>query len=110
VFNGCCGGRETTGRFAVQLYNTAGVRSRRLPVQYLEMAWWALGAAIFYWCRPLRAALGSDALGVVTWYGTGRAVLEPMRECSDMFGRIRVNQLVAVLLALVAGSALILVR
>jgi phosphatidylglycerol:prolipoprotein diacylglycerol transferase len=110
VFNGCCGGRETTGSFAVRLHNTAGVRSRRLPVQYLEMAWWALGAAIFYWCWPLRAAPGSYALGVVAWYGAGRAVLEPMRECSDMVGRIRVNQVVAVLLALGAGSALILLR
>jgi hypothetical protein len=95
--DGCCGGRETTGFFAVRLHNAAGARSRRLPVQYLEMAWWALGAAIFYWCWPLKATPGSYALGVVAWYGTGRAVLEPMRERSDMFGRIRVNQLVAVL-------------
>ncbi len=110
VFNGCCGGREASGRFAVRLHNTEGVRARRLPVQYLEMAWWAIGTALFLWCWPLRAAPGSYALGVVAWYGAGRAVLEPMRERSDVFGRVRVNQLVAGLLALGAGSALILLR
>jgi phosphatidylglycerol:prolipoprotein diacylglycerol transferase len=110
VFNGCCGGRETTGRFAVQLHNTAGVRARRLPVQYLEMGWWALGTVLFYCCWPLEAAPGSYALGVVAWYGVGRTVLEPMRERSDVFGRIRVNQVVALVLALGAGSALILLR
>jgi phosphatidylglycerol:prolipoprotein diacylglycerol transferase len=108
VFNGCCGGRETTGRVAVRLHNTAGVRARRLPVQLLEMAWWVLGTLVFLWCWPLRADPGSYALGVLAWYGAGRAVLEPMREHSDVFGGIRVNQLVALLLALGAGSALLL--
>lgn len=108
VFNGCCAGRETTGRFAVRLHNTAGVRARRLPVQYLEMAWWALGALMFLRVWPLGLPPGSYALGVLAWYGVGRAVLEPMRERGDIaFGRVRVNQLVAVLLALGAGGALL---
>jgi phosphatidylglycerol:prolipoprotein diacylglycerol transferase len=110
VFNGCCGGRETTRRFGVWLHDTDGVRLRRLPVQYLEMAWWAIGLALFVRWWPLRAAAGSYALGVLAWYGTGRAVLEPMRERSDTFGRVRVDQLVAVVLALTAGGTLILRR
>jgi len=108
VFNGCCVGLPTTGRFAVRLHNTAGVRVRRLPVQYLEMAWWALGTGVFLWCWPLRLPEGTYALGVLTWYGAGRAVLEPMRERVDVVsGRVRVNQLVAILLALGAGGTLL---
>lgn len=110
VFNGCCVGRRTTGRFAVWLHDTDGVRAWRLPVQYLEMAWWALGLLLFARWWPMQAAAGSYALGVVAWYGAGRAVLEPMREHSEAVGGVRVNQLVAVVLAVAAGSALFLRR
>ena len=53
-------------------------------------------------------AAGQLALGVLAWYGTGRSFLEPMREEVDVvFGRVPINQLVAALLAVIAGAALI---
>jgi len=105
VFNGCCAGRESHGFLAVHLHDTHGVRRRRIPVQFLEMAWWALGTALFLavWPTPLPA--GSYALGVLGWYGAGRFFLEPMRERPDViFGAVRVNQVVAGLLTLIATA------
>ncbi len=107
VFNGCCSGRETNGAFHVRLHDTRGVRKRRIPVQFLEMAWWLVGAAIFLglWGRSIPP--GSYGVGVLGWYGLGRFFLEPLRECPDIvFGRVRINQVVAGLLTLGAGSVL----
>ena len=39
VFNGCCVGRESRGRFSVRLHDIYGVTKRRVPVQFLEMMW-----------------------------------------------------------------------
>src|SRR5262245_355228 len=55
--------------------------------------------------------LGSYALAVLAWYGLGRFFLEPLREHPDLvFGRIRINQIVAALLAIGAGCALIVLN
>jgi len=44
----------------------------------------------------------------LAWYGAGRFFLEPLREQSDVvFGRVRIDQVVAALLALGAGGVLI---
>jgi phosphatidylglycerol:prolipoprotein diacylglycerol transferase len=52
---------------------------------------------------------GSYALAVLAWYGVGRFFLEPLRERPDiMFGQVRINQVVAALLALAAGGALLI--
>ena len=53
VFNGCCVGRETDAPFGVLLHDTRGVRKRRIPVQFLEMAWWLLGFALFLGLWPI---------------------------------------------------------
>ena len=84
VFNGCCGGRETAGWFGVRLHDIQGVRKRRVPVQFMEMAWWLLGGILFLVVWPLAFAQGSYALGVLAWYGLGRFWLEPLREESDL--------------------------
>jgi phosphatidylglycerol:prolipoprotein diacylglycerol transferase len=108
VFNGCCVGRETKGRLSVCLHDTQGVRKPRIPVQFLEMAWWLIGLLGFLllWTRSLQP--GSYALAVLAWYGAGRFFLEPLREQSDVvFGRLRIDQAVAALLALAAGGVLI---
>ena len=108
VFNGCCVGRETDAFFGVVLHDTKGVRKRRIPAQYLEMAWWLLGlfAVIGLWSKDFPT--GSLALAVLAWYSAGRFVLEPLREEPDIVcGRLRINQLVAAVLFLVAGGALI---
>ena len=108
VFNGCCVGRETRSAFGVLLHDTSGVRKRRIPAQFLEMAWWLLGFAVFLGLWPIGSPAGSLALAVLAWYSAGRFVLEPLREEPDVVcGRVRINQLVAALLALGAGGALI---
>jgi phosphatidylglycerol---prolipoprotein diacylglyceryl transferase len=111
VFNGCCVGRESGGPFSMRLHDIHGAKKPRVPVQFLEMAWWLIGLAAFLmlWTRAL--PLGSYALTVLAWYGVGRFFLEPLREHPDLvFGRIRINQVVAALLAIAAGWALILLN
>jgi phosphatidylglycerol---prolipoprotein diacylglyceryl transferase len=106
VFNGCCVGRETDAPLGVRLHDARGVAKRRIPVQFLEMAWWVLGLAVFLSIWPRTLPSGGYALGVLAWYGVGRFFLEPLRECPDVvFGRVRINQLVAALIASGAGGA-----
>jgi prolipoprotein diacylglyceryltransferase len=107
VFNGCCVGRETNGPLGVCLHDVNCVKKRRIPVQFMEMIWWLLGGVVFLLLWPQAYPAGSYALGVLTWYGFGRFFLEPLREKPDVvLGKIRINQLVAALLALGAGGAL----
>ena len=108
AFNGCCGGRETRGWCGVCLHDTRGVRRRRIPVQFLEMAWWLVGGIGFIWLWPQSFPPGNYALGVLAWYGLGRFFLEPLREAPDLIaGRVRINQCVAAALVLGAGGALL---
>jgi phosphatidylglycerol---prolipoprotein diacylglyceryl transferase len=108
VFNGCCVGRETTGWFGVRLHDVRLQYKRRIPVQFFEMFWWLLGMAGFVALWPQSFPSGTYALGVLSWYGVGRFWLEPLRESPDVIsGGIRVNQLVAGLLATIAGIMLV---
>ena len=109
VFNGCCGGREAHGPLCVHLHDTRGNIKQRIPVQFLEMAWWLIGIVGFYVLWPRLLPSGSYALAVIAWYGTGRFFLEPLRERPDtVFGWLRINQLVAAVLAVAAGTVLII--
>jgi phosphatidylglycerol---prolipoprotein diacylglyceryl transferase len=108
VFNGCCVGRASNSPLRVTLHDTHGVKKPRVPVQFLEMGWWLIGLMAFLLIWPSSLQLGSYALAVLTWYGVGRFFLEPLRESPDIvFGQIRINQVVAALITLGAGSALI---
>jgi prolipoprotein diacylglyceryltransferase len=109
VCNGCCSGRRTTKWFGIQQHDTRGNRHRRIPVQWLEIAWWLLALVGLIWFWPNSFASGSYALGGMAWYGLGRFWLEPLRERPDVMAGIRVNQLVAALIALLAGGTLILI-
>jgi phosphatidylglycerol---prolipoprotein diacylglyceryl transferase len=72
------------------------------------MAWWLTGFVAFLMLWPGALPPGSYALAVAAWYGIGRFFLEPLREWQDVvFGRVRIDQIVAALLAIAAGSALI---
>ena len=103
-------GRETDTRLGVRLHDSEGVVRRRIPVQFLEMAWWLLGLGVFLGVWPHALPPGSYALGVLAWYGAGRFILESLREHPDVvLGRVRINQLVAGLIAMGAGGALIVV-
>jgi phosphatidylglycerol---prolipoprotein diacylglyceryl transferase len=109
AFNGCCVGRPSRAPLSVRLHDTRGVSTPRLPVQFLEMAWWLVGLALFFMLWPSALSPGSYALAVLAWYGIGRFFLEPLRERPAMvFGRVRINQVVAALLVLGAGCALIM--
>ena len=108
AFNGCCAGAETKAKLGVCLHDTRGVSKPRIPVQFLEMAWWLMGLIAFLMLWPSTLPTGSYALAVLAWYGVCRFFLEPLREHSDVvFGRVRIDQAVAALLALGAGGVLI---
>ena len=108
VFNGCCAGAETKSSLGVCLHDTRGVIKPRIPVQFMEMAWWLMGLIGFFILWPRMLPTGSYALAVLAWYGVARFFLEPLREHSDVvFGRVPIDQLVAALLALGAGGVLI---
>lgn len=110
VFNGCCAGRQTDAPFGIRLHDTRGVRKRRIPVQFLEMAWWTAGLVAFLGLWPASSPPGSSALAVLAWYGVGRFFLEPLRERpAVIWGGVRINQLVALLIAVGASGALILI-
>jgi len=109
VFNGCCVGRESKARLSVCLHDTRGVRKPRLPVQFLEIAWWLAGLVAFLMLWPDALPPGSYALAVLAWYGVGRFFLEPLRERPDIvLGRVRINQVAAALLAIAAGGGLMI--
>jgi phosphatidylglycerol---prolipoprotein diacylglyceryl transferase len=109
VCNGCCVGRASHGWFALRQHDVHGIVRRRVPVQWMEIGWWLLACAGLVWLWPMRLPAGSYAFAVLAWYGAGRAWLEPLRERPDtVAGRVRVNQLVAAALALVAGAGLVL--
>ena len=109
VFNGCCGGRETKSALGICLHDTRWVRKRRIPVQFMEMAWWLLGLAGFFWLWPRGFSPGTYALGVLGWYGFGRFWLEPLREEPDrVAGKVMINRVIAALLVLVGGGGILL--
>jgi phosphatidylglycerol:prolipoprotein diacylglycerol transferase len=108
VCNGCCVGRESPAWFALRQHDMRGRVKRRIPVEWLEIAWWLLAVAGLLWLWPRAFSPGCYALGVLGWYGAGRFWLEPLREAPELVsGRIRVNQLAAAALATVAGAGLI---
>jgi phosphatidylglycerol:prolipoprotein diacylglycerol transferase len=110
VCNGCCGGKQTTRWYGVRQHDLRGTRQRRIPVQWLEIGWWLLGGVGLLWFWPKSLPPGSYALGGLSWYGLGRFWLEPLREEPALVaGRVRINQVVAALLALVAGGALLFI-
>lgn len=107
VCNGCCGGKRTTKWYGVRLHDIRGTRERRIPVQWLEIGWWLLAGAGLLWLWPQALPPGSYALGVLSWYGVGRFWLEPLREEPALVaGWVRINQVVAALLALGSGGML----
>lgn len=108
AFNGCCVGRPTDGLWPVRLHDIDLQYKSRVPVQYLEMAWWLLGCVMFMLIWPRSLPPGSYALGVMAWYGVGRFFLEPLREDPEIvLGRIPINQVMAAGIAAGAGGVLV---
>jgi prolipoprotein diacylglyceryltransferase len=110
ICNGCCVGRESSSWCALRQHDTQGVCKRRIPVQWLEIAWWLAGLAGLFAAWPGHLPHGVYALGILGWYGVGRFFLEPLRETQEfILGRVRVHQVVAGLLAIGAGGGLALI-
>jgi prolipoprotein diacylglyceryltransferase len=109
VWNGCCVGRETRGWFALSQHDVHGDLKRRIPAQWLEIVWWFLACVGLLWLWPRHLPAGSYALAVLGWYGLGRFWLEPLRARSNVLYGLRVDRVIAAMMALVAG-ALILLR
>ena len=108
ICNGCCGGKPTARWYGRDQHDICGVRVRRVPVQWLEIGWWLIAGVTLLasWTEPFPP--GSRALAVLCWYGLGRMWLEPLRAHPSLIAaRLRLDQLVAALLALAAGSALV---
>ena len=109
ICNGCCGGRESHGWFAVTQHDVHGVSKPRKPVQWIEIASWLIGGVVLlsHWHRHSKP--GSYALSGLAWYGCIRFCLEPWREEPDPRARrAKINRIVAGLLALGAGGGLLI--
>jgi phosphatidylglycerol:prolipoprotein diacylglycerol transferase len=104
VCNGCCVGRDSNGWFALRQHDVHGVSRRRIPAQWLEIAWWLLACVGLMWLWPKQLPTGSYAFAVLGWYGLGRFWLEPLRQESSVLYGVRVNQMVAALMAVIAGA------
>lgn len=80
LLNGCCSGRPTDGRFALDLPDRAGRSKRRYPVQLLELGAAALllgaGFAMLAAGAPTGSLFGSALAG----YACARLALDPLRE------------------------------
>lgn len=104
VCNGCCVGRDSNRWFALRQHDVHGVYRRRIPAQWLEIAWWLLACGGLLWLWPRELPTGSYAFAVLGWYGLGRFWLEPLRQHSEIFYGVRVNQVLAALVAVLAGA------
>jgi prolipoprotein diacylglyceryltransferase len=76
-------------------------------VQWFEIGWWLLAGVGLVWLWAYSLPAGTYAALGLSWYGWGRFCLEPLREQTDRVAGVRINQLVAALLALVAGGTLL---
>jgi phosphatidylglycerol---prolipoprotein diacylglyceryl transferase len=107
VCNGCCVGRESERWFALRQHDVHGDRRRRIPAQWLEIAWWLIACVGLLWLWPRPLPPGSYALAVLGWYGLGRVWLEPLRARPNTLGGVRVDRVVGALTVLMAGAGLL---
>ncbi len=75
---------------------------------FYESLWDLIGFALLYANRKRITVRGNLFLAYLVWYGVGRAIIEGLRTDSLMFSGIRVSQALSVLLALGAGTWMIL--
>lgn len=108
LLNGCCAGRPTSGSFGVNLPDRRGIWQRRIPTQFLEMAWAAilLGAAVLM--RGREPFAGAIFCFAVVAYAMGRFVLEKLRDDVASSGDSAIIQVTSVVLVGAALSAIIL--
>jgi phosphatidylglycerol:prolipoprotein diacylglycerol transferase len=102
LLHGCCGGRPSDGRFALNLPNSRGIWCPRVPTQILEGGWAALLllGAVRGWVHS--AFPGALFLAAVAAYEAGRFVLQPTREVQQRIEWLNLPR--ALSAALVTGS------
>ena len=108
MLNGCCAGRETSGRLALNLPNVHGRWCRRIPSQLLEsgLAAMLLLTAAAIWNRlPFEGAFFLFAL---SGYALGRVALETTRETIDRVGGLSLHRSISLVLAGLSLTGLLL--
>jgi len=104
LLNGCCGGRPTSGWFALELPDHAGVWQRRYPTQLMEAAFAAALFAAAFLLRDRAPFAGAIFASAVAAYGAGRVLLETLRE-DEAGGRDRAAMQATSMLLVVAALA-----
>jgi phosphatidylglycerol:prolipoprotein diacylglycerol transferase len=108
LLNGCCGGRQTSAWYGIDLPDHRGVWQRRIPTQLLEITWAAMLLGTLIMLRGHEPFPGAMFCLAVLAYGAFRFVLQPFRE--DMSGRdTPILQATSLLLVLAALAWFILV-
>ncbi len=97
---------EALNKLGVTVDATAPVH----PCFLYESLWCALGFLVLFLYSKHRKFDGEIFLMYTAWYGLGRSVIEGLRTDSLLIGSIRVSQLLAILLVVVAIVILISVR
>ena len=103
VCNGCCVGRDSEAWFAMRQHDVHGTVRRRIPAQWLEIAWWMTAWLGLLWIWPLALPAGAAAFAVLGWYGLGRFWLEPLRRTKSLVRGRPINRIVAAALALASA-------
>ncbi len=106
LLNGCCAGRPSASRVALNLPNLEGVWVRRLPTPCLEAGW---AAVLLVFAVEMRARMpfpGALFCIVAGGYATGRLVLESTRERSPEAARFTLHHGVSIVLILLSLSVL----
>jgi phosphatidylglycerol:prolipoprotein diacylglycerol transferase len=102
LLNGCCSGRPTESWCGLCLPDHRGIVQRRIPSQLLEAGWaiLVLVAAVALWGR--RPFGGAVFLSALAAYAIGRIGFERLRDSRSRIRGLDVQQLLAVLFAVLA--------
>ena len=108
LLNGCCSGRETTGRLALWLPDDRGRWARRVPVQLYEFIAAVVLLSVCVVAAPWLSEPGMLFLVAVASYGVIRFVLEGARDSRGPVGRFDLQRAISILLVIVATAGWLL--
>jgi phosphatidylglycerol:prolipoprotein diacylglycerol transferase len=100
--NGCCGGRQASGPFAICLPDQYGAWKRRIPTQLLEAAWALIVLIVGIRIWVFLETPGSLFLYTMGAYGAGRIWLESTRQEQDIVFGVPINQILSAALVTVS--------
>jgi len=105
LLHGCCAGRVWNGWFSFRLPDRNGIWENRVPTQLLEAAWAAVLVVVGVSLRSLVPFPGALFLVLSLGYGTGRFLMEFVRDRQSKSG-FSVAHWISVLILLLSSSAL----